>query len=144
MALYNLDLFGGCEANLNWHKLPDTLCLPEWFCGLPASCTFSAQNVHNFLSKHQYGGTFWFSSGHATQYIIGTTKDPLGSGWWVVCTLTSQTSKKIHLIFGYQPCHNHCSCLCSVYTQHLQYFDSINCLDCPRAAFLADLSAIQE
>jgi len=31
MALYNLDLFGGCEANLNWHKVLETLHLLEWF-----------------------------------------------------------------------------------------------------------------
>jgi len=31
MALFDLDLFGGSEANLNWSKLPDNLHLNEWF-----------------------------------------------------------------------------------------------------------------
>jgi len=29
MALYNIDLFGGSKANLNWSKLPDNVQLPN-------------------------------------------------------------------------------------------------------------------
>jgi len=35
-ALHNLDIFGSCEANLNWSKLWDNLCLIEWFWDLPS------------------------------------------------------------------------------------------------------------
>jgi len=31
MALYDINLFGGSKANLNWTKLPDMVQLMEWF-----------------------------------------------------------------------------------------------------------------
>jgi len=101
MATYDLDLFGRCKANLNWSKTLDTMKLHKWFCDVPSSHTFLAHNVTEQSGLRQFGGTFWIGTGMATQYIAGSCKDPLGLGWWVVCTLSSCSGCKVHLIFGY-------------------------------------------
>jgi len=80
MALFDLDLFGGSEANLNWSKLPDNLCLNEWFHDIPSCRTFMAHNSTENVTWHQFGGTFWIRIGSATQYITGLAKDPSGLG----------------------------------------------------------------
>jgi len=36
MALYDIDLFGGSKANLNWTKLPEMVRLREWFRDVPS------------------------------------------------------------------------------------------------------------
>jgi len=80
MTLHNLDLFGGCEANLNWSKLPDNICLSEWFCNLSSCHLMMAHNTKENVSKCQFGGTFWFGTGYATQQITSSVKDPSGLG----------------------------------------------------------------
>jgi len=140
MALYDLDLFGGSESNLNWSKLPDNLRLAEWFRDVPSCRTFTAHNSNENITRHQFGGTFWIGIGDATQYITGSTKDPSGLGRWSTCTLLSRSGKRLHVIFGYRPCQNLRSRLRSVYAQHRRYFDSINRYICPREAFLRDLA----
>jgi len=142
MALYDLDLFGGSESNLNWSKLPDNLQLAEWFCDVPLCRTFTAHNSNKNITRHQFGSTFWIGIGDATQYITGSTKDPSGLGRWLTCTLLSRSGKRLHVIFGYRPCQNLCSCLQSVYAQHRRYFDSINQYICPQEAFLLDLAQV--
>jgi len=90
MALYNINLFGGSEANLlNWSKLPDSIQLPEWFRDVPSCQTFTAHNSTEIITQYQNGGTFWIGIGQETQYITGSSKDPSGLGRWSVCTLLS-------------------------------------------------------
>jgi len=91
MALYDLDLFGGSESNLNWSKVPDNLRLAEWFRNVPSCRTFTAHNSNENITRHQFGGTFWIGIGDATQYIMGLTKDPSGLGCWSICTLLSRS-----------------------------------------------------
>jgi len=141
MALHDIDLFGGCEANLNWSKSPDSMRLQEWFRDIPSCRTFSAHNIHEKAGLKQYGGTFWIGTGLASQFIVGVDKDPTGLGRWVVCTLSGRSGHKIHLVFGYRPCLNSMSRLRSVYAQQRRYFSLINQFDCPRLAFFIDLAS---
>jgi len=76
----------------------------------------------------------------ATQYITSFSKDPLGLGWWSVCTFLSCSGRKLHIIFAYRPCQNRCSWLRSIYAQQQRHFDSIHCYVCPQLAFLSDLA----
>jgi len=142
MALFNLDLFGGSEANLNWSKLPDNLRLSEWFRDVPSCRTFTAHNTTENVTRHQFGGTFWIGIGSATQYITGSAKDPSGLGRWSVCTLLSRSGRRLHVVFGYRPCKNTRSHLRSVYAQHRRFFNSIDRFLCPREAFLQDLAHV--
>jgi len=89
MALYDLDLFGGCEANINWSRAPDAMRLHEWFWDIPSCQTFTTHNSMERAGLKQFGGTFWVGTGLATQYIAGSSCDPLGLGCWSVCTLLS-------------------------------------------------------
>jgi len=125
MALYDLNLFGGSKSNLNWTKLPDNLCITEWFCDIFSCRTFTTHDTTENVTRHRFGGTFWIGIGQVTQYIVGSTKDLLGLGRWLVCTLLSRSGRHLHVIFGYRPCQNSCSCLWSVYAQHRWFFDSI-------------------
>jgi len=145
MALYDLNLFGGSESNLNWYKLLNTSRLSEWLCDVLSCQTFMAHNMMENLSCHQFGGTFWIGSGTATQYITGASKDLWHLGHWSVCTLLSHSGCKLHVIFGYHPCQNYCFCLHSIYAQHCWHFDLINWLLCLRSTFSANLAqSIQE
>jgi len=114
--------------------------LHEWFCDVSSSHTFLAHNVNEQSGLKQFGGTFWIGTGMATQCIAGSCTYPLGLGWWVVCMLTSCSGCKVHLIFGYQPCLNSLSCLCSVYAQHKWFFDSTHYSICPCTALFQDLA----
>jgi len=145
MALYDIDLFRGSEANLNWSALPAQMRLSEWFRDVPSCRTFTAHNVTENINRYQFGGTFWIGMGTATQHIIGSSRDLSGLGRWSVCSLISKTGKRLHLIFGYRPCPNSRNRLRSMYAQHRRYFDTIGRTGCPRAHFLADLATyIQE
>jgi len=139
IASHNLDLFGGCESNLNWHSLPDQSQLKEWFRSADSCRTFAAHNLHEKFGRSQFGGTFWIASGHATVHIASGNRDPLKLGRWVSCSLLGRTGKHLHIIFAYRPCSNTSGRLRSVYAQHHRFFDSQQRYVCPRTAFLDDL-----
>jgi len=61
IVAHDLDLFGGCKANLNWHALPDPIQIREWFQMADGCCTFHAHNLHKNFGPFQYGGTFWIT-----------------------------------------------------------------------------------
>jgi len=104
-----------------------------------------AHNSTENLTHHQFGGTFWIGMGQVTQYITSSLKDLAGLGRWSVCSLLSCTGHKLHIIFGYCPCHNQWHQLWSVYAQHRQYFNSTHHYLCPQTAFLLNLGqAIEE
>jgi len=58
MVLYDIDLFGGSKANLNWSKLPDLMHLQEWFHDVLSCHTFLAHNSTKNINQHQFGRTF--------------------------------------------------------------------------------------
>jgi len=136
-----LDLFGGCESNLNWKCLPDHLQLREWFRSADGCRSFATNNIHEKFGKFQYGGTFWIAAGHATGQITHSDKDPLNLGRWVSCSLQGRAGKVLTIIFAYRPCSNVASRIKSVHAQHCRYFDTINRRSCPRSAFLEDLAS---
>jgi len=49
ITVHHLDLFGGCESNINWRNLPEKSQLKEWFRVADSCCTFSAHNLHESL-----------------------------------------------------------------------------------------------
>jgi len=106
MVFHNVNLFGRCEANLNWSKSLDSKCLQEWFCDIPSCCTYSAHNVNEKVGLKEYSSTFWIGTALASQFIVGMNKDPTGLGCWVVCILSGHSAWKIHFVFGYQPYYN--------------------------------------
>jgi len=101
LASYNLDLFGGCEANLNWHGLPHHLQIKEWFHSADGCCTFAAHNSHENFGTHQFGVMFWIAAGHATSHISSGCKDPSNLSCWVSCSLLSHLGKRLHIVFAY-------------------------------------------
>jgi len=127
MALHDIDLFGGCEANLNWSKAPDSMQLQEWFCNIPSCQTYSAHNINEKMGLKQYGGTFWLGTGLVSQFIIGMDKDPSGLSHWVSCTLSGQSDHKIHVVFGYCPIYT--VFMCNTSNTFLGHSD------CPQLAF---------
>jgi len=66
---HDIDLFRGCESNLNWHSLPNHIQLKEWFQTVDGCRTFSAHNSNQKFGKYQYGGTFWVTNGPASTHI---------------------------------------------------------------------------
>ncbi len=137
----DLDLFGGCESNLNWRCLPEHLQLREWFHSADGCRSFATNNIHERFGHFQFGGTFWIAAGHATGHIAQSAKDPSNLGRWVSCSLQGRLGKTLTIIFAYCPCANTKLRLRSVYAQHRRYFESINRSSCPRVAFLEDLAS---
>jgi len=89
MANYNLDVFGGCESNVNWPLLPDQARLSQWFRDANQCRSHAANNIHEKFGHYRSGGTFWICAGHATHHLAQAEKDPSGLGRWVVCTIQS-------------------------------------------------------
>jgi len=144
MATYNIDIFGGCESNANWPLLPDQSRLSQWFRDVNQCQMYSAHNIYKHYGWQQYRGTFWICAGRSLHHLAPSEKDPSGLGHWAVCTLQGRLGHHICIIFGYCPCSNSATCLCSIYMQHQCYFNEIQCTRCPREAFLEDLfTAIQ-
>jgi len=75
-----LDLFGGCESNLNWRCLLEHIKLKEWLCSADGCRYFATNNIHEQFGKFQFSGTFWIALGHATSHITALDKDPLNLG----------------------------------------------------------------
>ncbi len=144
IASHNLDLFGGCESNVNWHALPEQSQLKEWFRSADSCRTFAAHNLHENFGRSQFGGTFWIAAGHASVHIASGDRDPSKLGRWVSCSLLGRTGKHLHVIFAYRPCSNTSGRLRSVYAQHRRFFDSQRRYICPRTAFLDDLGLFIE
>jgi len=142
MVTYNLDIFGGCEANVNWPLLPDNACLSQWFLDANQCHYYSANNVHECFGQYQFGGTFWICAGHATHHLVSPEKDPFGLGCWVIWSLQSHSGCHIWLIFCYCPCSNSTSCIQSVFAQHQCHFARLQWVACPRTTILDDLSEV--
>jgi len=141
IASHNLDIFGGCESNLNWTTLPEHTQLKEWFCMADSCQTLVVHNTHENFGRSQYRGTFWIAVGHASCHISSSDCDPSKLGCWVSCTLCGRSGKKLHIIFAYRPCSNSSSQLRSIFAQHKRYFDSLPWYTNPHQAFLDDLGA---
>jgi len=93
LASHNLDLFGECEANLNWSGLPNHIQLKEWFRSADGCRTFVAHNLHENFGMHQFSRTFWIAASHATTHISVGTWDPTNLGHWVACSLLGRLGK---------------------------------------------------
>jgi len=81
----DLNLFGGCESNLNWRCLLEHIQLKEWFHSADGCCSFATNNIHKKFGKFQFGGMFWIAASHATRNIAQSDKDSLNLGHWVSC-----------------------------------------------------------
>jgi len=141
IASFDIDIFGGCESNLNWYHLLESMQLKEWFCTADSCHTLATHNTHKLFGKHQFGGTFWVATSYASCHISSSDKDPSKLGSWVVCTLLGHLGKKLHIIFGYCPCTNSLTHLKRIISQHCCYFSRIKHLICPHQVFLDDLAA---
>jgi len=75
-----LDIFAGCEANINWSKMPKGASLWEWFCSKHPLCTIASHNIHDNFHCWQFGGTFLLGSGPITSSITASGVDPSGLG----------------------------------------------------------------
>jgi len=140
-ASSDLDLFSGCESNLNWKCLPDQIQLKEWFHSANSCRTFATNNTHEHFGKFQFGSTFWIAAGHVTGHIALSDKDPTQLGCWVSCSMQGQFRKILTIIFAYCPCLNIVACIRSVYAQHHRYFAQLHKYTCPHAIFLEDLES---
>jgi len=118
--------------------------LSQWCCDANQCRSYAANYIHKKFGPYQYGGTFWICAGHATHHLAHNEKDPTGLGRWVVCTIQGQLGCRIHLMFGYWPCSNSASRICSVFAQHQCFFHKSQRDGCPHNLFLSDLAeAIQ-
>jgi len=142
MAAYNIDVFGGCESNVNWPLLPDHACLSQWFHDANQCQSYAANSIHEKFGPYQFSGTFWICAGHATHHLSHAERDPTGLGCWVVCTIQSRSGHHIRLIFGYRPCSNSASRLHSVLAQHQRFFNQSQREGCPCHLFLSNLGDV--
>jgi len=79
-AHHQVDIFAGCESNINWKKMPSHASLHEWFCSPEAfRCSF-AHNIHNNFRRQQFGGTFLLGFGPITDLVVSSGQDTSGLG----------------------------------------------------------------
>lgn len=80
----NPDVFLGCEAQLNWSKMPWEASLDQWFRTQDPTRTICAYNMHEASThqQRQYGGTFLLSRGHTSSRVVSMGTDPSNLGRW--------------------------------------------------------------
>jgi len=137
----DLDIFAGCESNINWSKMPKGTSLWEWFRSELPLRTISSHNIHDNFHRRQFGGTFLLGSGPITSSITASGVDPSGLGRWSWFRLQGRTGRSIRIISGYRPRKTEKARLQTVYSQHQRHLESLGDYTCPCAAFLRDLSA---
>ncbi len=138
-AHHQIDIFAGCESNINWKKMPFHASLHEWFRSPEAfRCSF-AHIIHDNFGRRQFGGTFLLGFGPITDSIVSSGSDTSGLGRWSWFCLQGRTQQSLRMVSIYRLCMSERAKLKSVYAQHLRYLESQNDSTCPRLAFLRDL-----
>jgi len=89
IVAHNLDLFGGCKANLNWCNLLDHIQLKKWFHTTDSCHTFSPHNLHETFRSFQFGGTLWIRAGHMATHITSSSRA------WQSSPLTCSTCSSV-------------------------------------------------
>ena len=136
---YEVDLFGGCEPNLNWKQMPAHGCLNEWFRTENALRTEVGYNEHENFGRYQQGGTFMLAFGAIASRMMEKGTDETGLGRWTWMRFTGREGHSTRIVAAYQPCRTSRHRLGTVYSQHLRYFESRGDFTCPREAFVRDL-----
>jgi len=117
IAQMDLDIFAGCEVNLNWSKMPKSASLWEWFRSELPLRTIASHNLHDNFHRKQFGGTFLLATGPITSSITSSGVDPSGLGRWSWFRLQGRTGRSVRIICGYRPVTKEKSHLQSVYSQ---------------------------
>jgi len=131
----DLDIFAGCESNLNWSKMPKSASLWEWFQSELPLRTIACHNIHDNFHQKQFGGTFLLGSGPITTNIMASGVDPSGLGRWSWFRLQGHTGRSVCIVCGYHPNKAKKASLQSVYSQQCHHLESLGDPTCPRAAF---------
>jgi len=134
-----VDIFGSCESNLNWRKIPPAGRLYEWFHSPNPLCVITGHNIHDDFGQRQFGGTFLLGNGEITSSISATGSDPAGLGCWVWFALSGQTGITTCIISAYHPSDSSHTQTISVRAEQRSYLLSQDNPCQPRKAFFCDL-----
>jgi len=77
---FQVNIFGGCESNLNWKKMPPAGRLYEWFHSPNPLRVITGHNIHDNFGQQQFGDTFLLGHGDITSSISANGSDPSGLG----------------------------------------------------------------
>lgn len=137
------DIFLGCEAKINWGKMPFAGQLSQWFQSGEALRTVHGYNTHeaHLNERRQFGGTFGLAFGQVVSHITATGCDLTGLGRWSWFRCSSpNTPSSIRIVVAYRPVRQPRSQLLSTYMQHSRFLSSHRDFMCPRRAFFRDLA----
>ncbi len=87
-AQYDIDVFGGCESNINWKQMPPAGRLYEWFRSPNPLWVIAGHNMHDDFGCKQFGGTFLLGNGEITTSISASGTNPSGLSRWVWFSLS--------------------------------------------------------
>ena len=134
------DLFGGCEANLNWKRVPPENRLNELFRTENALKTKEAFNTHEDSGRYQQGGTFMLAFGEMATRVVETGVDSSGLGRWTWMRFIGRNGHKARIITAYVPCRSTIERHATVWAQQTSYLRTQGEKRCPRVVLLEDLA----
>ena len=102
----------------------------------------AAYNFHDYLSgPHQHGSTSSLTTGNLIGTKLQSVRYTSGLGRWSWKRFRGRGDASIHIITLYRPVPpTSGGGPGSVYTKHLTHFSNLKIRECPRTAFLSDLS----
>ncbi len=115
---FQVDIFGGCESNLNWKIMPPAGRLYKWFCSPNPLQVITGHNIHDNFGQQQFGSTFLLSHGEITSSISTTGSDPSSLGCWAWFALSGRTGITTCTISAYHPSKSSLNQINSVQAQH--------------------------
>jgi hypothetical protein len=141
LSNWDVDIFGIAETNLELRLLKEEDKLwartREWWEHLHISfcynCTFPA------IQEKQFGGTATFLINDIAHRVVDKGKDATQLGRWSWSKLRGKNGHTLAIIMAYRP-NPPSAGVMGVYTQHTKFFNSTGREECPREAFITDLS----
>lgn len=135
------DIFLGCEAQINWKKMPWEGKLRYWFRTGELQRSICGHNTHedNLHGVRQFGGTFILVFGIAATHVVEMGTDPSGLGRWCWVRFSSKFGTSVRIFVVYRPVRQSRDHTLSTYMQHSRYLESVGDRTCPRRALLRDL-----
>ena len=101
--------------------------------------SFSYNKHHKNATKYLPGGTIGLSINKWSNRAFERGADDTGLGRWTWTRYSGKGNATLRVVSAYRPCPNKGPK--TVYSQHLNYFYSLDQARCPREAFYEDLAA---
>lgn len=101
---FKVDVFSMVELNANWKQVHGSQHIRELLRSENDMRCVVSHNVHENLSRVQYGGTGLVATGEVAAFVCSTGQDDSGLGRWSWMLFQGQNEVKTRVVSAYRPC----------------------------------------